>query len=83
MARAFVTGLLICGAVMLLLGLISGGASLLALLERRSHGPGLMFADVEFFGLLALVCCVLGVFSLLAAKRIGRYLRKQDGQGKK
>jgi len=83
MARVLVIGLLICGALMLLLGMISGGASLVALLERRSHGPGIMFADVEFFGLLALVCCVLGIFSLLVAKRIGRHLQKQGEQGKK
>jgi hypothetical protein len=83
MARVLVIGLLICGALMLLLGMISGGASLLALVERHRHGSGLMFADVEFFGLLALVCCVLGVFSLLVAKRIGRFLQKKEEQGRK
>ena len=82
MLKIFTIVLVICGAIMLLLGFVSGAASLVALLERHSRGgPGIMFADVEFFGLLALVCCTLGIFSLLVAKRIGRYLYK-SGQGK-
>jgi hypothetical protein len=79
--KTFTIILVICGAIMLLLGFVSGAASLAALFERRRSGPGIMFADVEFFGLLAFVCCTLGIFSLLVAKRIGRYAQKKETQG--
>jgi len=68
--------LFICGACMLLLALLSGGAALMASVERFQHGRSHLFDDVEFFGLLALICCVLGAFSLIIAKRIARRLHQ-------
>jgi uncharacterized membrane-anchored protein len=70
--------LLIGGSISLLLGLIAGGAALLSSVDRVHRGWGLLSADVEVFGLIALICCVLGGFSLIIARRIGRRLR-HDG----
>ncbi len=70
------TLLLIGGGISFILGLLSGGAALMSSLDRVKHGRGLLVADVEFFGLLALICCVLGAFSLIVAKRIARRLHK-------
>ncbi len=61
---------------MLLLALLSGGAALTALIERYHQGRDQPFADVEFYGLLALICCVLGAFSLIVSRRIARYLNQ-------
>jgi hypothetical protein len=40
------------------------------LLERVQHGAGLLFADVEFFGFIALIAAILGVATLFAAKKL-------------
>ncbi len=68
--------LVIGGSASLLLGFLSGAAALLSWVERFRRGPGLLFADAEVFGLLALICCVLGAFSLIVAKRIARRINK-------
>ncbi|HTG02288.1 MAG TPA: hypothetical protein VK654_17030 [Nitrospirota bacterium] len=83
MVRAVAVVMVVGGAIALLLGFVSGAASLFALLERRRGGPGIMFADVEFFGLLALVCSTIGIFSLLVAKRLGRHLSRKETEGKR
>jgi len=70
------TMLLIGGGISLLLGLLSGGAALLSSIDRVQHGRSLLFADVEFFGLLALICCVLGAFSLIVAKRLAKKMHQ-------
>jgi hypothetical protein len=69
--------LLVSGGISLLLGLLSGGASLLSAIERFQQGRGL-FADAEAFGLLALICCTLGAFSLIVGKRIARQIHKLE-----
>ncbi len=74
MLKAISIGLTICGALMLLLALLSGGVALTASIERYQHGRGQPFAEVEFYGLLALICCVLGAFSLIVSRRIARHL---------
>ena len=63
-------GLWIVGGLLLLVALISGGASILALLARVQHGPGLLFADVEFFGFIALIAAILGAGILFIAKKL-------------
>jgi hypothetical protein len=65
-----------CGALMLLFALLSGGAALMASIERYQQGHGQLFPDVEFYGLLALICCVLGIFSLIVSRRIVRILNQ-------
>ncbi|HUI45735.1 MAG TPA: hypothetical protein VL122_07130 [Nitrospirota bacterium] len=76
MLKFIAIGLYICGACMLLLALLSGGAALTASVHRFQHGRSHLFADVEFFGLLTLICCVLGAFSLSMARRIARRLQQ-------
>jgi hypothetical protein len=70
MKRMISIGLwMVCG-LLLLIALVSGGASILSLIERMKHGPGLMFADVEFFGLIALIAVILGAATLFAARKL-------------
>jgi len=68
--RIISIGLWIVGGLMLLVALVSGGASILSLLERVQHGPGLLFADVEFLGFIALIASILGAATLFAARKL-------------
>jgi hypothetical protein len=70
MKRMISIGLWIAGGLLLLIAVVAGGASILSLLERIQHGPGLMFADVEFFGLIALIAVILGAATLFAARKL-------------
>ena len=70
MKRMISIGLWIAGGLLLLIALVAGGASILSLLERIQHGAGLLFADVEFFGFIALIAGILGVATLFAAKKL-------------
>lgn len=72
------TCLLVSGGISLLLGLLAGAAALLTEIERLQRGHGLLFADAEAFGLLALICCTLGAFSLIVGKRIARQIHKLE-----
>ncbi|HUL36921.1 MAG TPA: hypothetical protein VLW47_04495 [Thermodesulfobacteriota bacterium] len=63
-------GLWIMGGLLLLIALVFGGASILSFLERVQHGPGLLFADVEFFGFIALIAVILGAATLFVAKKL-------------
>jgi len=63
-------GLWIVGGLLLLIALVSGGASILSLLERVQHGPGLLFADVEFFGSIALIAVILSAAVLFVASKL-------------
>jgi hypothetical protein len=51
MKKMISIGLWIVGGLLILIALVSGGASILSLLERVQHGPGLLFADVSFLRL--------------------------------
>ena len=70
MKRMILIGLWIAGGILLLVALLSGGAWILSLLERVQHGPGLLFADVEFFGFIALIALILGAATLFVAKKL-------------
>jgi len=70
-------GLLAGGGAMLLIGLLSGGAALLSSVDRLRFGGAPLAGDVGIFGLLALVCCVLGAFSLIVARRIARQMEQE------
>jgi hypothetical protein len=76
MKRMISIGLWIVGGLLLLVALISGGASILSLLERVQHGSGLLFADVEFFGFIALIAVILGAAILFIAKRLSTSEKK-------
>jgi len=69
-------GLLLGGGAMLLIGFLFGGAALYWTVERVWHGRSAIVADFEVFGVLALICCVLGAFSLIVARRIARQLEQ-------
>ncbi len=66
------------GALLCLLAIIAGGFSATALVARIQHGPGIMFADVEFFALTGLAFLVPGLALLIAA----RHLKKRVSRGK-
>ena len=59
-----------------MIALLSGGASLLSLIERIQYGPGLLFADVEFFGFVAFICAFSGTLAVFGAKKLSK--RKQQ-----
>lgn len=60
----------IFGVLSLLIALIFGILSLSAYLERTKYGPGLMFADVEFFGLIAIFSLLFGIVFLFISRKI-------------
>jgi hypothetical protein len=70
MKKIISIGLRIVGGLLLLIALVSSGASILSLLERVKHGPGLLFADVEFLGFIALIAIILGAAMLFAARKL-------------
>jgi hypothetical protein len=63
----------IAGVVLLIVALLAGIISLSALASRMRYGPGIMFADVEFFGLIALTCGVLGMPVIIAARKLAKW----------
>jgi hypothetical protein len=73
MKRMISMGLWIVGGLLLLIALVSGGTSIRSLLERAQHGPGLFFADVEFFGFIALIAVILGAATLFIAKKLSSF----------
>ena len=70
MKRTISVGLWIVGGLLLLIALVSGGVSVLSLVERSQHGPGLFFSGVEFFVFIALTAVILGAAVLFAAKKL-------------
>jgi hypothetical protein len=70
MKRMISIGLWIVGGLLLLIALVAGGASILALIARAQHGRGLFFADVEFLGLIVVITAILGAATSFAAKKL-------------
>jgi hypothetical protein len=70
MKKIILIGLWIVSGLLLLIALVFGGASALALIARVQHGRGLLFADVEFFGMIALIAVILGAATLFVAKKL-------------
>lgn len=68
------------GGLLLLTALVFGGASILSLLERVQYGPGLLFADAEFFGLIALIAVVLGAAVLCTARKLSTFEKRDVPQ---
>lgn len=66
----------IFGVLSLLIAFVFGILSLSAYLERIKYGPGLMFADVEFFGFIAIISLLFGIIFLI----ISRKIRKSNSQ---
>ena len=72
----FSTLLALSGGISFMIALLSGGASILSFIERRQHGPGLLFADVEFFGLIAFIFAVLGGLAVFGARKMAKSSKK-------
>jgi hypothetical protein len=66
-------GLWTAGGFLLLIALVSGGASMVSLFERLKHGPGLLFADVEFLGFIAVIAAILGAAMLFVVKKLSTF----------
>lgn len=60
----------IFGVLSLLIALVFGILSLSAYLERTKYGSGLMFAGVEFFGLIAIIFLLFGFVFLFISRKI-------------
>ena len=58
------------GIFSLFVSFIFGVLSLSAYFERAKYGPGLFFADVEFFGLIAITSLLIGLVFLFISRRI-------------
>jgi hypothetical protein len=69
------------GGLLCFFALIAAGFSANALVERLQHGRGLMFADVEFLALAAVVLLVPGLLLLFVASRLSRRVRDGESQG--
>jgi len=74
-SSVFSTILALSGGILLVIAFLSGGAAILSLIERLQHGSGLLFADVELFGLVAFICGFAGGFAVFGAKKLSK--RKQ------
>ncbi len=72
LSSAFSFVLTLIGGILFFIALLSGGVSILALIERLRHGRGIMFADVEFFGFAAIVCGLPGVLLVIVARKLSR-----------
>ncbi|GEM_PF-2482839 len=70
--------LVFAGGLLALCAFLSGAAALSALAERLHHGPGLMFADVEFFALAAAVLGAAGGLLLWLGLRSGQGNRNSN-----
>jgi len=60
----------LAGGLLVVLGMLAAGASVSSLVERLQHGRGLLFADVELFGMIAVGLGGLGVFLLWLGSRL-------------
>ena len=80
MKRMISIGLWIVGGLLLLIALVSGVISVLSFVERSKHGPGLLFADVEIFGMIALIAVILGAAMLFAAKKLSAFDKRNVPQ---
>ena len=69
-------GLWIVGGFSLLIALVFCGASALALIERVEHGRGLLFADVEILGSIALIAAIVGATVFFVARKIAAFEKR-------
>jgi len=70
-AKSFLSfTLLFLGIFFVLIALISAYFTLTSFLERQSHGSGIFFADVELFGLVAIIFTILSAITIFAYKKI-------------
>ena len=77
MMRILAALLAVVGAIILGVGLLAAAHSVMSWLGRHAHGSGPLFADVELFALLALVCLVSGAGALLGAWKLAEHQKRQ------
>ncbi len=78
MKKTFASLLTMLGFIFLLIALMSGFYAVSTFLERSRYGPGLFFADVEMFTMIAIFFIILGAFSLWISHRIKKKLPKKE-----
>jgi hypothetical protein len=66
------TALLFLGFFLILIAIIFAYLALTSFLERQSHGSGLLFADVESFGLATIFFAILGVIIVIISRKMTR-----------
>jgi hypothetical protein len=72
MKRLLAYVLTLLGALALLAAALAAVAMAVSLAERSKYGPGLMFADVEIFAVLAFFLGGAGGALLWVGRRLGR-----------
>ena len=59
------------GSLLIAFAVLSAGMAVSSAIQRAQSGAGLMFADVEFFALIAIVLGLLGGLALILAREPG------------
>jgi hypothetical protein len=62
-------------ATLIVTAILSGAVSLVALVSRFQHGRGILFADVEFFLFIAVLCGLPGAILFLGAGKLSKVKR--------
>jgi len=68
----FASALLFLGIFLILIALISAYFFLMSFIERQGHGSGLLFADVEIFGLVTIIFTIIGTAIIFISRKILR-----------
>ena len=68
----FASALLFLGIFLILIALISAYFFLMSFIERQGHGSGLLFADVEIFGLVTIIFTIIGAVIIFISRKILR-----------
>lgn len=72
MKTIFGSGLFIVGGVLLIISALAGILGLSSFIQRKTHGAGLLFADVEIFVLVAFTTLIFGVVMIVMGRKIKR-----------
>ncbi len=80
MKSAISMALWVLGGLLFLIALVFEGASIVSWVERSQHGPGLLFADVEFLGMIALFAAILGACISFVAKKLSAFEKREVPQ---
>ena len=73
----FASALLFLGIFLILIALISAYFFLMSFIERQGNGSGLLFADVEIFGLVTIIFTIIGAAIIFISRKILR-LKSND-----
>ena len=73
MKKTIASILTIVGSISLLISLMSAYYAVTSFIERSNYGPGLFFADVEMFTIIALLFIIIGSLCLWISYRIKKH----------